>query len=111
MNKSRALLLKVTSSMKPCWTPDTGWIDEPKEAVMTNEKSLEEYAWEYTDTFGGEANYSWIKRGNVRAATLQKAYVLARKAIGLTGSRGRKDEYGDMISFKPYNSCTVLFVN
>lgn len=73
--------------------------------------SLNEYSWEYTDTFGGEANYSWCKRGTVRAKSLQKAYLLAREEVGLKGDRGKKLNYGDMISFTPSGSCTILFVN
>ena len=68
------------------------------------------YSYEYTDRYGG-ANYSWVDRGTVYAKDLQSAYVKARAAVGLTGIRGRKDDYGDEIHFKPYGSATVLFVS
>ena len=54
------------------------------------------YDIEYTDTFGGEANYCWVKR--------------AKAKMGLTGVRGKRFDHGDMIEFRPYRSCTVLFV-
>jgi hypothetical protein len=85
---------------------------------------------EYTDTFGGEANYSWVRRVSVTMPELTHYgydggtnYVKSNKvferelmrkakaAVGLTGVRGRKESFGDTIAFYPYGSCTVLFVN
>lgn len=68
---------------------------------------------EYTDTFGGEANYSWVKR-----ATLQLPYNAsntmvmraAKKAMGLTGVRGDITDTGDTIGFRPYRSNTVMYI-
>ena len=86
------------------------------------------YDVEYTDTFGGEANYCWVKRatvtmpewphfkgwdGNGRIEPKGYKPLLMRKAkaaIGLTGRRGVTTDFGDMIEFRPYRSCTVLFV-
>jgi hypothetical protein len=84
---------------------------------------------EYTDTFGGEANYSWVRRAKVTMPELthygydggsnygkaNKIYAreLMRRAkaeIGLTGVRGVRSDRSDMIEFRPYGSCTVLFV-
>ena len=84
---------------------------------------------EYTDTFGGEANYSWVRRasvtmpelthygydGGTNYAKASKVYNRelmrrAKAAIGLTGVRGVRSGHGDMIEFRPYGSCTVLFV-
>ena len=84
---------------------------------------------EYTDTFGGEANYAWVRRasvtmpdmthygfdGGTNYAKANKVYNRelmrrAKAAIGLTGVRGVRSDYGDMIEFRPYGSCTVLFV-
>lgn len=87
------------------------------------------YRYEYTDTFGGEANYSWIKRGKVSVPELtaygydgslgyfkanerQMAHVMRRvkRELGLSGVRGVRHDYGDMIEFRPYGSATVLFI-
>jgi hypothetical protein len=84
----------------------------------------------YTDTFGGEANYSWVKRATVfmpelthygydgqtnyskANKTYERELMKAAKAkLGLTGIRGRTDRHGDLIEFRPYGSCTVLFIN
>ena len=87
------------------------------------------YQIELTDTFGGEANYSWARRatvtmpelthygydGGTNCAKANKIYrrELMRKAkaaIGLTGARGVRADHGDMIEFRPYGACVVLFV-
>ena len=69
---------------------------------------------EYTDTFCGEANYSWVKRhvmhvlgDNVTNAKLKRE---AKKAMGLSGVRGEWNTHGDYMTFHPSGSCTVLFV-
>lgn len=67
---------------------------------------------EYTDTFGGEANYCWVDRYTIRVDSDSRGAVMraAKKAAGLAGVRGRTVEYGDMFDFRPYRSATVLFV-
>ena len=72
-----------------------------------------QYNVEYTDTFGGESNYSWVKRATIDApdnATRATIVRRAKKAIGLTGLRGRTNDFGEMIEFRPYGYCTVLFI-
>ena len=70
------------------------------------------YRFELTDTFGGEANYSWVKRGFVVAETDQQALRKAKKELDMSGLKGRSeyDGVGD-VRFEPRGSCTVLFVN
>jgi hypothetical protein len=90
------------------------------------------YDVEYTDTFGGEANYCWVRRAVVYVPELThygytgstdgsyaKADRIAQRelmrkakaAVGLTGVRGRVDSHGDMIEFRPYRCATVMFVS
>jgi hypothetical protein len=88
------------------------------------------YDIEYTDTFGGESNYSWVRRATVSMPELthygydgstnySKANKIYRRelmkkakaAMGLTGLRGRVEDFGDMIRFVPYGCCTVLFIH
>jgi hypothetical protein len=90
---------------------------------------MHKYDVEYTDTFGGEANYCWVKRASVTMPELthygydggtnyrkankvfQRELMKKAKAeLGLTGMRGRTYSHGDMIEFRPYGCCTVLFV-
>lgn len=84
---------------------------------------------EYTDTFAGEANYSWVQRHRITMPELthygydgssnylrcnriyeRELMKRAKALVGLTGMRGKVDRYGDVIEFRPYRSCTVLFI-
>lgn len=74
-----------------------------------------ELTWnvELTDTFGGEANYSWVKRATFTAPqnlSDQAVVRRAKAAIGLTGDRCRTTNHGDSFELRPYGSCTVAFV-
>lgn len=88
------------------------------------------YEYEYTDTFAGEANYCWVKRGKVTMPelthygydgssnyskanrTAMRELMKAVKAeVGLTGVRGKTEHCGDMSSFRPYGMATILFIN
>ena len=92
---------------------------------------MHKFTYEYTDTFGGDANYSWIKRGTVYAPELTHygytgstdgSYRKANKAqtreimrlvkaeLGLTGVKGVRETWLDCEVFKPYGRDTVLFV-
>lgn len=69
---------------------------------------------EYTDTFGGEANYSWVKFRAIDVDTNitgKQIKRLAKEAMGLVGVRGVWNTLGEQFEFRPYNSCTVLFVS
>lgn len=89
------------------------------------------YQYEYTDTFAGEANYSWVKRGTVSVPELTHygytgstdgSYAKAnkrqntqlirmvKKELGLSGVRGKTEELGGVIEFRPYGMATVLFI-
>ena len=90
---------------------------------------MNRYNVEYTDTFGGEANYCWVHRATVTMPELTAYgydggtnYVAANRryerelmrrakaAVGITGARGRKESHGNSIDFRPYGSCTIMFV-
>jgi hypothetical protein len=92
-------------------------------------KTMHIYSVEYTDTFAGEANYSWVNRKTVVMPDLthygydgthyaKPAKVFdrelmrkAKAAVGLTGVRGTVYRHGDEIEFRPYRSATVLFIS
>ena len=69
---------------------------------------------EVTDTFAGEANYSWARRATFEAAadTSDRELVrLAKKALGLTGTRCRRTTYGDTIQLDVVGACIRAFIN
>jgi len=79
---------------------------------MTPERC--KFAVEYTDTFGGEANYCWVERRQFDAPADISDRALLRRAkrlVGLNGVRGRVENYGDELRFYPYRMARVLFVN
>lgn len=67
--------------------------------------------YEYTDTFGGEANYSWVKRGTVEAGSVLGVIRRVKSVLGLQGVRCTKTDFGDSITLKPSGMCTALFIN
>ena len=90
------------------------------------------YHIEYTDTFADEPNYSWVRRATITLpelthygysgsadGTYSRANRIAQRelvrrakaAIGLTNVRGVTTHHGDSVEFRPYKSCTVMFVN
>ncbi len=92
---------------------------------------MNKYNVEYTDTFSGEPNYCWVKRATITMPELthygytgstdgsySKAGKIAdrelmrkaKAAMGLTGVRGVTYHHGDMTEFRPYKSCTVMFI-
>ena len=92
---------------------------------------MQNYKYEYTDTFGGDANYCLGKRGTVSVpelvhygytgssdgsytkadrAQMREVMRLVKAELGLTGARGIRQSWGDIEVFKPYRSNTILFV-
>jgi len=72
--------------------------------------------YEVTDTFGGEANYSWVKRGEVECKEGENYSDLAavrrvKKAIGWQNVRCKVSNFGDMIQLNPIGACQVCFIN
>jgi hypothetical protein len=68
---------------------------------------------ELTDTFGGEANYSWVTRRTFDApATISDLALvrLAKRELGLTGVRCQRESWGDSIVLRPQGSCTIAFI-
>ena len=67
---------------------------------------------EYTDTFGGEANYCWVKRESIPHQDGASDLALVRRfkrALGISGMLGRSNFMGDSWEFRPYGSCTIAF--
>jgi hypothetical protein len=90
---------------------------KPASFIMGDGKNIlakTKFRFEYTDTFGGEANYSWVKRNEVESPEDISDLALmrcAKKWAGLTNIRGRSENWGDTLAFYPRGYNTVLFVN
>jgi hypothetical protein len=72
------------------------------------------YSFELTDTYAGEANYSWVERAQVDLADDISNRTLVRRAkawAGLTGVRSRVEHSGDWVAIRPRGICRVLFIS
>lgn len=68
---------------------------------------------ELTDTFGGEANYSWVKRKEIHISDKASDLSIvrqAKKAFDMQGIKCIKETYGDSIVLKPQGYNVVLFI-
>jgi hypothetical protein len=68
------------------------------------------YFIELTDTYGGEANYSWVKRFKVSAATMRGAITKASKEIGLQGRLNKQYDDGETVRYNVLGAALCLFV-
>ena len=72
--------------------------------------------YEITDTYGGEANYSWVKRGKIESKPGENYSDLAavrrvKKDAGWENLRCKREDYGDMIVLRPVGQCVIMFIN
>ena len=69
---------------------------------------LETFIVEITDTYGGEANYCWVRRYTVQARNLRGAIqIISRK----TGYTWRKDwDDGDTVRYNARGACVCCFI-
>lgn len=71
------------------------------------------YEVEVTDTFAGEANYSWVLRERFAAPSGASRRAIVRRAkaaAGLSNVRCDTHDYGDLIELRPRGACIVAFV-
>jgi len=68
-----------------------------------------QYLIEITDTFGGDANYSWVKRFKVKASSVQGAISKLTKSQGYSGF---KVEYktSEEARYNLTGACVCAFV-
>jgi hypothetical protein len=71
-------------------------------------KCKEIFYVEVTDTFGGEANYSWVRRYKVHANTMRGAMLKVSRHLG--ASARRVMNCGDMCRYDLSNSAVCAFV-
>lgn len=67
---------------------------------------------EVTDTYGGEANYSWVRRHTVEVPMNASRLAIVRavkRATGYSGVPCRSEYFGDFGSLYPRGACIVIF--
>ena len=69
---------------------------------------------EVTDTYGGEANYCWVKRGTTNRQSRRGIIEAVKELAGWhRRCRVRVHDYGDMMEIRPTKSigiCQIAFV-
>lgn len=68
---------------------------------------------EVTDTFGHEANYSWVRRCEMTLPDTASDYSIVRMAKARIGWRGKRCvtvRQSDCIELRPYGECMVCFI-
>ena len=69
---------------------------------------------EVTDTFGGQANYSWVQRSKLRVPDDISDLALVRRiksVTGYSGIRGCATVMGDFVEIRFPGRCVVIFAN
>lgn len=70
----------------------------------------QEYFVEVTDTYGGEANYSWVHRFKVSASTERGAMRKVERRLPYAGGVRKDWDTGDMQRWAWRNACVCAFV-
>lgn len=68
----------------------------------------------HTDTFGGEANYGWVKRHEFAVTSDASQHKITRQAKALVGMTGVKSDTADFdsgLTIKPRGYHQVIFVD
>lgn len=69
---------------------------------------MQKFKIEITDTFGGEANYSWVTRHEITAKSMLGA---AQKLSRMSGLNWHKvGDYGDMRRYDSKSGATCAFI-
>lgn len=64
---------------------------------------------EITDTFGGEANYSWVSRYECKAKSMLGAIQWLSRNYG--GGWRKEIDCGDYAQYKMRGACVTAFIN
>lgn len=68
------------------------------------------YFIEVTDTFGGEANYSWVTRHKIHANSMRGAVnKLSRRLVCMAWRIN--SNYGDMMRYDSKSGATCFFIS
>jgi hypothetical protein len=64
-----------------------------------------------TDTFGGEANYSWVQFHEVYVPIDRDPIRYIKKQIGWTGVKCDKEDWGCTIVLRPRGQCVIIMID
>ena len=67
---------------------------------------------EHTDTFGGEANYCWLRKYKIDIPESYNRSWIVRKVkeqLGWTGDRVLVEDWGDYLTLRHSRHCEIAF--
>lgn len=70
---------------------------------------MRQFFVEMTDTYGGEANFSWVTRHLVTASTMRGAVWKVSRDSGLNWRK--VGDYGDACRYDSHSGATCLFIS
>lgn len=73
-----------------------------------------EIAVEVTDTFGGDANYSWVRRYQLTLPSNTSDRTIVRKAkaeAGWTNIKCLTEKYDSQFTLRPRGMCQIMFID
>lgn len=91
---------------------DPNYCENLAKRIINKERTMQVQV-EVTDTFGGEANYGWVRRYEVEVpegASNRSIVRKVKKEIGYTGVRCQTTDYGDTITLDPVGCCERVFI-
>lgn len=92
----------------------SGTMLEPGEHFSNRKMKMIKCVVTVTDTFGGEANYGWVKRYEFvpRNIESQRSVVRQAKALAnMTAVKADTYDYGDSYTVKPRGYNQIIFVD
>ena len=70
------------------------------------------YDYEMTDTFGGEANYCWVRRGTVKAKSFRGAIIAAKRKVDWLPRKHKVTMHcGDMVRIDAKGAPVCMFIS
>lgn len=76
--------------------------------MKTMVETMHEYYVELTDTFGGQANYSWIEKRYFHAKNIHGALIKAKREFGLTGLKPNETMADCDTIYQWFHKCNVM---
>lgn len=76
---------------------------------------MSSYQVEVTDTFGGEANYAWVRRYTIEGSledykSRRNLVIDAKRVAGWSGLRCDTTNFGDELWLRPHGVCQIMFI-
>lgn len=65
---------------------------------------------EMTDSYGGVANYGWVRRCEVEGKSELSVVRQVKERFGLTGLKCERTNFGDQIWLKPRGMNRLIFI-